>query len=98
MRLPYKNIKITEKGISARGPPPDETSNSQQGLRLRLFSLPSPGRASAYGILAMEPGGAQLTSLPASLEQARVERLPARAYYIADFISEDEEKVLLDKV
>jgi hypothetical protein len=46
----------------------------------------------------MEPCGAQLTALSASLAKARVERLPACAYYIADFISEDEEKVLLDKV
>lgn len=38
------------------------------------------------------------TSPPASLEHARISSLPAAAYYIADFISEEEEKLILEKV
>ncbi|KAH8749913.1 Alkbh6 protein [Diaporthe sp. PMI_573] len=37
-------------------------------------------------------------SLPSSLAQARIPRLPATAYYIADFISEEEERLILDKI
>ena len=37
-------------------------------------------------------------SLPSSLAQARIPRLPSAAYYIADFISEEEERLILDKV
>ncbi|KAJ0107633.1 hypothetical protein J7T55_007824 [Diaporthe amygdali] len=37
-------------------------------------------------------------SLPSSLDQARIPRLPATAYYIADFISEEEERLILDKL
>lgn len=36
--------------------------------------------------------------LPSALDQARVTRLPSTAYYIPDFISEEEQQVLLDKV
>lgn len=36
--------------------------------------------------------------LPSSLQQAKVSRLPATAYYIPNFISEEEEKIILDKV
>lgn len=36
--------------------------------------------------------------LPSALDQARVTRLPSTAYYIPDFISEEEEQLLLDKV
>lgn len=36
--------------------------------------------------------------LPEAFERARITRLPATAYYIPNFISEDEEKILLDKV
>jgi hypothetical protein len=46
----------------------------------------------------MEPSEAQLTTLPAALEQARIKQLPSCAYYIADFITEKEEQLLLDKV
>lgn len=38
--------------------------------------------------------GAQL---PSALAQAHVTRLPATAYYVPDFISEEEERILLDK-
>ena len=36
--------------------------------------------------------------LPTSLEEARIKSLPSIAYYIPDFISEDEERLILDKV
>lgn len=36
--------------------------------------------------------------LPESLEQARVQSLPSSAYYIADFISDEEEQLILDKI
>ncbi|KAK0621368.1 alkylated DNA repair protein-like protein alkB 6 [Bombardia bombarda] len=36
--------------------------------------------------------------LPASLEQCRITALPPSAYYIPDFISEEEEKLILDKI
>jgi alkylated DNA repair protein alkB family protein 6 len=37
-------------------------------------------------------------SLPASLDNVRIESLPPAAYYISDFVSEDEERNILDKV
>ncbi|KAJ3520286.1 hypothetical protein NM208_g13772 [Fusarium decemcellulare] len=37
-------------------------------------------------------------SLPPSLEHARITTLPQTAYYIPNFISEEEEQVILDKV
>ena len=37
-------------------------------------------------------------TLPASLEQVRINALPPDAYYISDFISEDEERQILDKI
>ncbi|KAF3770530.1 hypothetical protein M406DRAFT_344225 [Cryphonectria parasitica EP155] len=37
-------------------------------------------------------------SLPSALDQAKIHCLPATAYYIPDFISEDEEKIILDKI
>jgi hypothetical protein len=40
----------------------------------------------------------QLTRLPASLEHVRIKTLPSSAYYIADFISEEEELKLIQKV
>ncbi|KAH6624889.1 hypothetical protein B0J18DRAFT_444764 [Chaetomium sp. MPI-SDFR-AT-0129] len=39
-----------------------------------------------------------LSRLPASLDANRIHALPAAAYYIADFISEEEEKAILQKV
>ncbi|KAK4044020.1 alpha-ketoglutarate-dependent dioxygenase alkB 6 [Parachaetomium inaequale] len=36
--------------------------------------------------------------LPASLEASKIHALPAAAYYIADFISEEEEQAILHKV
>jgi alkylated DNA repair protein alkB family protein 6 len=46
----------------------------------------------------MEAEPPRLTALPASLAEVRIERLPSHAYYIADFVSEEEEQRLLDKV
>lgn len=37
-------------------------------------------------------------SLPSSLDQVRISPLPATAFYIADFISEEEERSILDKI
>ncbi|KUI59852.1 hypothetical protein VP1G_07062 [Cytospora mali] len=37
-------------------------------------------------------------SLPSSLDRVRVSRLPATAFYIADFISEEEERFILEKI
>jgi alkylated DNA repair protein alkB family protein 6 len=36
--------------------------------------------------------------LPPSLEACRIRALPPAAYYIADFISEEEEQAILHKV
>ncbi|KAI0480768.1 hypothetical protein GGR56DRAFT_289457 [Xylariaceae sp. FL0804] len=41
---------------------------------------------------------ASIQSLPDSLEQVRVPSLPPTAYYISDFITEEEEAVLLEKI
>ncbi|RDA82515.1 hypothetical protein CP532_1659 [Ophiocordyceps camponoti-leonardi (nom. inval.)] len=37
-------------------------------------------------------------SLPRSLESARVQALPSTAYYVPDFITDDEERLILAKV
>ncbi|EEU46142.1 uncharacterized protein NECHADRAFT_100201 [Fusarium vanettenii 77-13-4] len=37
-------------------------------------------------------------SLPPSLDHARITALPQTAYYIPDFISEEEERMILDKI
>lgn len=36
--------------------------------------------------------------LPPSLEQAKVQLLPSSAYYISEFISEEEERLILHKI
>ncbi|KAK4456171.1 hypothetical protein QBC34DRAFT_373918 [Podospora aff. communis PSN243] len=38
------------------------------------------------------------TRLPASLEENRIASLPPRAYYVADFITEEEEQAILRKI
>jgi len=40
----------------------------------------------------------QLTTMPASLEDFRIKGLPSSAFYIADFISHDEERYILGKI
>lgn len=40
----------------------------------------------------------QLTSFPASLEDVRIKSLPSSSFYIADFISKEEERILLNKI
>ncbi|KAK4242572.1 alpha-ketoglutarate-dependent dioxygenase alkB 6 [Achaetomium macrosporum] len=45
----------------------------------------------------MNPGPAQV-NLPPSLEACRITALPPAAYYIADFITEEEEEAILHKV
>ncbi|EXF76977.1 calpain [Colletotrichum fioriniae PJ7] len=37
-------------------------------------------------------------NLPASLDDVRVKKLPPSSYYIADFISEEEERLILQKI
>jgi alkylated DNA repair protein alkB family protein 6 len=37
-------------------------------------------------------------NLPPSLEASRITTLPPAAYYIADFITEEEEEAILHKV
>ncbi|KAK3997235.1 alpha-ketoglutarate-dependent dioxygenase alkB 6 [Cladorrhinum sp. PSN332] len=46
----------------------------------------------------MDASNTNTIKLPSSLEQNRIPTLPPAAYYIADFISEDEERVILQKV
>lgn len=46
----------------------------------------------------MPPDGVTGHSLPKSLDEVRIESLPPAAYYIADFITEDEERHILEKV
>ncbi|KAI0128627.1 Alkbh6 protein [Xylariales sp. AK1849] len=43
-------------------------------------------------------GPAAPVNLPASLDHVRIRSLPPTAYYISDFISEDEERHFLDKI
>ncbi|RDW83331.1 hypothetical protein BP5796_04822 [Coleophoma crateriformis] len=45
-----------------------------------------------------DSNSAQLTRLPASLEDVKITSLPSSTYYIANFISEDEERALLQKI
>lgn len=45
----------------------------------------------------MEPQPSQIR-LPPSLETSRIPALPPAAYYIADFLSEEEEQFILHKV
>jgi alkylated DNA repair protein alkB family protein 6 len=40
----------------------------------------------------------QLISLPAALEDVKINSIPSSAFYIANFITEEEEQVLLNKV
>ena len=40
----------------------------------------------------------QLTNMPASLEAVRIKGLPDSAFYISNFITEEEERALLNKV
>ncbi|KAF7547987.1 hypothetical protein G7046_g8832 [Stylonectria norvegica] len=46
----------------------------------------------------MDRSDSNAISLPASLEEARIANLPATAYYIPDFISEEEERLILQKI
>lgn len=46
----------------------------------------------------MPPESVKLINLPACLEDVKIDCLPASAYYIADFITPEEEAALLSKV
>lgn len=45
-----------------------------------------------------QPASSPDVLLPSSLEQAEVQKLPSSAFYIPDFLSAEEERVILDKV
>jgi hypothetical protein len=47
---------------------------------------------------AMDSAFAPLTVLPTYLEDVKIHGLPNSAYYISDFITPDEESMLLQKV
>lgn len=49
-------------------------------------------------LIAMPPQDLGLINLPTSLENVKVKSMPNSAYYIADFISEVEEEIILNKV
>jgi hypothetical protein len=49
-------------------------------------------------LIAMPPQGLGLTNLPTCLEDVKVKSMPNSAYYIADFISQAEEDIILNKV
>ncbi|KUJ21052.1 calpain [Mollisia scopiformis] len=40
----------------------------------------------------------ELTTIPGSLEHVRIQALPSSAFYIAEFITIDEERMLLEKI
>jgi alkylated DNA repair protein alkB homolog 6 len=46
----------------------------------------------------MDPESPQLIVMPTCLEDVRIKSLPSSAFYIANFISKEEEQVLLNKV
>lgn len=46
----------------------------------------------------MAPAGGSDARLPLSLDAAKITSLPATAYYLPNFISEEEERMILDKV
>lgn len=101
MRLPYKSSNENRKGISARDPHKTSRTGPATAViaalctsNLRSFRVCPLERS----LLVMEGNCPQLNSMPASLEEVRIDGLPSCAYYIADFISKEEEQVLLDKV
>jgi hypothetical protein len=48
--------------------------------------------------LIMPPQDLELINLPTCLENVKVKSMPNSAYYIADFISQAEEEIILNKV
>ncbi|KAM0454612.1 hypothetical protein ACHAO4_004419 [Trichoderma viride] len=46
----------------------------------------------------MAPAGGSDARLPLSLDAAKITSLPATAYYLPNFISEEEERMILDKI
>lgn len=51
-----------------------------------------------YLKFAMSSGSLPSLGLPSNLEEAQITSLPDSFYYIAEFITHEEERVLLDKV
>lgn len=46
----------------------------------------------------MATAGTSDAQLPSSLEAAKITSLPPASYYVPNFISEEEERMILDKV
>jgi hypothetical protein len=95
-----QNIKYNRKGISAH---PHQILRPGSSIAALItvcrtncdsFSVYPLG----HSYLALEGSCPQLTSMPVYLEEVSIDRLPSSAYYVADFISKEEEKALLDKV
>ncbi|KAH0499008.1 hypothetical protein TgHK011_006229 [Trichoderma gracile] len=61
-----------------------------------LSACPSRAYSSLYTIMAARGTGDAW--LPSSLEAARIAALPSTAYYLPNFISEEEERLILDKI
>ena len=95
-----QNIKYNRKGISAH---PHQTlrAGSSTAALIAICRIDCDS-FSVYPLghspLAMEGSCPQLIPMPASMEEVRIAGLPSSAYYVADFISKEEEKALLDKV
>jgi len=49
-------------------------------------------------LIAMPPQDLGLTNLPTCLENVKIKSMPNSAYYVADFISQEEEEIILNKV
>ncbi len=61
---------------------PTKTARSRKRKKVRIPTMDVP----------------RPVNLPPSLESRRINALPAAAYYISDFISEEEEAAILHKV
>lgn len=82
-------------------PPSVQFSNSCSAFDRSIISLFK--QRQAHQLFERERGKqmmgpASTVSLPESLEQARIHSLPPSAYYISNFISEEEERHILEKV
>lgn len=82
-------------------PPSTSTCPCQPGCLVACHAcIPGlPGLYPSPPLLIMDcanlPPG---VSLPSALDQAKIPRLPATAYYVPNFISVEEERNILDKV
>lgn len=112
-QVPFEIIDLSRRTIRLRGEHPlrvprparqpkleskSWTDQAESILGCTCFLLGCTDRLSAPSIAMGHVAAPTGVSLPSSLAQARIPRLPATAYYIADFISEEEERLILDKV